>query len=220
MLKHSVGPTIGALARRRSAWLALVGLVGVLALPAGASADSGFRYFGRAYNVKATVLGSIHVSIGTDTGEISTTSDTPNTTSLNAGSLTSPFGFGSVFNSSVKTGNGQTESDASIAKLTLTLPGLPIIKGSVLKAESQTQCVGGAPFSGGSSIGTLSIGTRSYSLAAPPNTTINLSPVAKIVINQQYPVDDGLVVNAVAVYSPLATAVVDSAKSGVEFCGV
>src|SRR5258708_36752878 len=121
-----------AVARRA----ALIGLLASVGLPAAASANPTNITTGRAFDFGAKVGAlSTLLTIGPDTGVISTNQNTSR--SQNAGGLSSPLGSGSLLNVSVVT--SQTEggvAKANIAKMTLTVPGLPVITGSLISAGS------------------------------------------------------------------------------------
>ena len=87
---------------------------------------------------------------------------------------------------------------ASVANVTLALPGLPVIALRTVSAAAGTGCGGS---NGTTEIGFLKIGTKTVinNLIHPaPNTIINLLGV-KILLNEQINTPGGLIVNGVVI---------------------
>jgi hypothetical protein len=85
---------------------------------------------------------------------------------------------------------------ASVANVTLALPGLPVIALRTVSAAAGTGCGGS---NGNTEIGFLKIGTKTVisNLIKPaPNTVINLLGV-KLILNEQINSPQGLIVNGV-----------------------
>ncbi len=198
----------------------LGGVLASLAVPAAASANPTNVMSGRAYDVGAkSSLLSTMVTAGPDTGQIST--NQPSALSLHAGSLSTSYGSGSLLDSSFTT-TSTTEraaAAADVASLSLTIPGLPAISGSLISAKSTTSCRNHRTSSGSSALGTLTVNGTTYDVAAPPNTVIPLGVLGSITLNEQTPIQNGLTVNAVHVRTVLGTeVVVASASSAVSNC--
>jgi hypothetical protein len=205
----------GAVRVRRVAVLGAT--LGALALPAVASANPTNVETGRAFDITTSVLG-VHLTVGPDTGLIST----PNSsnTSLSAGSASSPLISGSLLDASVKTtAKESSESKATIAQANITLPGLPAISGKLLTAESTASCRAHGTVLGSSLGGSLTVNGTTYPIASAPNTKIPLG-IGTIIINEQVKSGNTLKVNAIHVEVPLLgiDVVVASAFSGVSNC--
>jgi hypothetical protein len=195
----------------------LGGVISALAMPAVASANATNIESGRAYDLNVSALG-INLQAGPDTGLISTVQST--TTTVNAGSLSSPFGSGSLLSATVITSKTEgASSEASIAKAHLTLPGLPVIDGKLLVSKSAATCRNHGTVLGSSVGGSLTVNGTTYPIASPPNTVIPLG-LGTITINEQIKKGNSLQVNAIHVKAPLlgVDAVVASAFSGVSNC--
>jgi hypothetical protein len=85
---------------------------------------------------------------------------------------------------------------ASVANVTLALPGLPVIALRSVSAASGTGCGGS---NGNTEIGFLKIGTKTVisNLVKPaPNTVINLLGI-KLILNEQINSPNGLITNGV-----------------------
>jgi hypothetical protein len=205
---------------RRVRRAALVGAaLTAFAIPATASASITYTMSGRAYDLVAKLRG-ITVVAGPDTGQISTTQSS--TTSLNAGSLTTPYGGGSLLNAKVVTfaPRESSTSTASLATAALTLPGLPVITGKLITAESTSSNRFGHAIFGSSVAGSLTVNGTTYQIAAPPNTVIPLGPLGSITLNEQKLTHCGLTVNAVHVSDllGLTDVVIAHASSSVTPC--
>lgn len=206
--------------RPRSTSAALIGVVALLALPAVASANSSNFESGRAYDVgiKSDLLSTL-ASVGPDTGFISTnqTSSTSQCAASVFTSLVNARVLCASFHSDAATETATSE--ASVAQVGVTLPGAPAISATLVDAKSTTSCRAGGTSSAGSSVGTLKVGTSTYNLAAPPNTVIPLGPLGSITINEQKPIKNGLMVNAIDIRTIAGTQIIiASASSAVSNC--
>ncbi|MDQ6605392.1 MAG: coiled-coil domain-containing protein 60 [Actinomycetota bacterium] len=192
-------------------------VVSALAVPAVASANATNIETGRAFDITTSVLGA-KLTIGPDTGLISTPNSS--STSLNAGSASSPLISGSLLSASVKTtANESAQSKATIAQTTITLPAFPVITGKLITAESSASCRAHGTVLGSSMVGSLTVNGTTYPIASPPNTKIPFG-LGTIIINEQIKSGNTLKVNAVHVEVPLLgiDVVVASAFSGVANC--
>jgi hypothetical protein len=196
----------------------LGGVLASLAVPAAASANPTNFASGRAYDVavKSSLLSTM-LTAGPDTGQIST--NQTSALSLHAGSLSTSYGSGSLLDASFTTSTERATAAADVASLSLAIPGLPAISGSLISAKSTTSCRNHGTSSGSSALGTLTVNGTTYDVAAPPNTVIPLGALGSITLNEQTPIQNGLTVNAVHVRTVLGTeVVVSSASSAVSNC--
>jgi hypothetical protein len=114
---------------------------------------------------------------------------------------------------------GTSTATASVADVSIGLPGLPVISISGLKAVSHSDCSS----TSGSTTLTLTIGGVPVTTSLAPNSVIDLG-AAKLILNEQKPVpgaDSGLTVNAVhLVVSGLVSGdvVIGSATSDMHNC--
>lgn len=199
-------------------------------------------YLGQAYGVTATIkaLGVINQLLVpvNDTGRV-TTSDPANVSS-NIITITGTPLVANALTGTVNIGGGHAVATETIANETLTLGIVPVITASQLVAKSDTTC-GATPGTtvsvGGATIAYLKIGSTLVvgplgsgaiipAGSVPANTTVNLL-AAKVVLNEQLPIDEGGVivgqtVNAVHIYTtsllnPLAAVdvIISHAISGV-----
>lgn len=171
-------------------------------LPSSASATLLLQFLtGRAFGLSANInlaLLNLTVPATPDTGQIRT---------ANASSTTTPctahLGALAVINADVLCAKvtttlapGTSTATASVSDVTIGIPGLPVIAATAVKATSTTTC---SASSGTTAITKLTIGGVPVNLNVPPNTTIDVAGLAKLVINEQLPVagaDKGLTVNA------------------------
>jgi hypothetical protein len=193
-------------------------------------------YTGRAYDasVSAALLGVVSQLVGpvNDTGAVSTTATTNKTTSVVP--ITGSPITASVLNTTQTTGNGSSFFAAQVGEESVSGLSLPSVASSQVTTTSKTTC--NASTGKTSSVGTTDIvylkigGTvivGAGGLYAPdttftPNFTINLG-LAKVVINEQIPITNGLAVNAVDVTAGIPNllttqVIVAHAESDIEGC--
>ena len=198
--------------------LAVLGAaLSALAVPAAASANAGNIESGRAYDISTSVLG-INAKVGPDTGLIS--ANTTSHTSLSAVSASSTLVSANALNAEVDTFMTESAtSKASVALANLTIPGLPAINGKVITANSSATCRAHGTVLGSSVGGTVTVNGKTYPIASPPNTVINLG-LGTITLNEQIKSGNALTVNAIHVKVPLlkTDVVVASAFAGVSNC--
>ncbi|WP_199566906.1 choice-of-anchor P family protein [Streptomyces triticagri] len=156
---------------------------------------------GRAYALSAEVpLPVLPVGIDPtpDTGEVRTAGEetvAPECTQeVSAVVITAAVLCSEV---AAKTGPSSVTASAELTDAHIGVPGLPVIEGSGLTAESTSSCTG----SEGSTSLTLTIAGSPVTVPDTPNHTIDLG-LAKIVTNEQTETEDGLEVTALHLTSP------------------
>lgn len=211
------------------------GTVGVTAVfagdafyqPASASATVKLQFLtGRAFGLSANVnllLLNLSVPPTPDTGQVRTATASSTTTPC-----TAHLGALAVISADVLCANvtttlapGTSTGTASVADVTIGVPGLPVITATAVQATSTTTC---AATSGATTITNLTIGGVPVNVNVGPNTTINVAGLAQLVINEQVPVpgaDKGLTVNALHLtgLGGAVDVVVASATSDAHNCG-
>lgn len=208
---------------RNSIKLALIAFATAL-LGLAAVADP-TQYSGQATVVRANVLGIETVLV--NAGPLPSEGGAAEDSLLDAavpGLLTAQV----LHASTVGQGN-RSESEASVANLTLTAGGNTIQAG-FLMARARAECQGGnASVSGSSEIANLSVNGQPITVSGEPNQTVDL-PNVRIVINEQQVFVDGnfgdITVNAlhVTVFNPLggpplADVIISSAHADVMCAG-
>lgn len=204
-------------------------LVASTSNPAGTISSNGVQVIwlsplmtGRAYGLSASVnvivLG-VTIPPTPDTGHISTTSTT--TTSPPCVATVTGIVSATVLCASNHTDAAalSSTSTASLATVTVGIPGIPVIKVVAAKSTSTTTCAGS---SGGTTIVSLTVGGVGVNVNnLMPNTGVNIGLVG-LVLNEQKPVPGGLTVNAVHItVSALlvnADIVIASATSDIHNC--
>jgi len=198
-------------------------------------------YTGDAYNLRAsaTLLGSVVLSPLTinEIGPVSTMSAVSPSNTIVSESLPALGLNGAQVVSSVTTGSNVSTATTSVNGLTvLGLPlGAPGITNGLIQDSSKTTCNASTntlSTAGATNIASLTIGTTVVvgpggsipSGPIPKNTTIPLPGIGSVILNEQVPITDGLVVNAIDVkLTPLAglgavNVVIGHAESDVEGC--
>ncbi|MCT9083739.1 choice-of-anchor P family protein [Streptomyces fulvoviolaceus] len=169
--------------------------------PSEAPATLDLRYVtGRAYGLSAEVplpLIPIGIDPTPDTGAVRTadagTTDAGCAEQIEAIVLSAGPLCADVV---TKTGPNSSTATATVADARIGLTGLPVVEVTGLTAESSSTCSA----SKGSVGLTLSIGGTPVEIPDTPNHSIDLGAGAKLVVNEQIPVegaDQGLTVNAV-----------------------
>jgi hypothetical protein len=195
-------------------------------------------YTGRAYDVfaRAGLLGLIKETVGpvNDTGSFSQTTSASGSNTVVP--ITGTPLTANVLNVAYAFGAGSSSFTAQVGNETLSLTGVPTVVSNQITANSKTTCTAGTRHSTGStSIAFLQIGTTVVvgpagsgalipSGPIPANTVLlNVPGVAKVVLNEQTPITDGLSVNAIDVtvgVAPLVSAqvIVSHAESDLHGC--
>ncbi|MGW5126565.1 choice-of-anchor P family protein [Streptomyces sp. NPDC004069] len=149
---------------------------------------------GRAFGLSADVLAPLPLSIAPtpDTGRVRTagaeSKAPPCTRNINVLVLTAQAPCAEV---TTTVGPNTASATATLAKATIGLPGLPVVKVSGATATSTSNCTARK----GSTRLDLSIAGIPVTVPDTPNHTIDLGG-AKIIINEQTETADGLTVNA------------------------
>ncbi|MGW6904606.1 choice-of-anchor P family protein [Streptomyces sp. NPDC054940] len=192
--------------------------------PSEATATLDLRYVtGRAYGLSAQIplpLIPIGIDPTPDTGTVRTAgaeSKAPQCAErieavvLSAGPLCTEV--------VTKTGPNSSTATSTVAEARIGLTGLPVVEVSGLTAESSSTC---SATKGGVGL-ELSIGGTPVNVPDTPNHEIDLGAGAKLVVNEQTPVDGadkGLTVNAVHLTAlGGADVVIGSSTSGAFNCG-
>ncbi|MFD8453369.1 MULTISPECIES: choice-of-anchor P family protein [Streptomyces] len=114
-----------------------------------------------------------------------------------------------------KVGPSSSTSQATVAKATLGLPGLPVIEASGITATSTSTCEA----SSGTTDLKLTVAGVPVALPDAPDYAIDLGAGAKIVVNEQTETADGLTVNALHITAlGGADVVVASSTSSAHNC--
>ena len=188
-------------------------LTAVLADVSASSASHATSYSGRATVLQATVLGFSPVVLA-DAGSLPPSGGAQEASLLNAsvpGLLTAEV----LHASTVGKGNA-SRSEASVAEVSLTVPGAAVSAG-LLQARAAAVCGdGGATASGNSEITALSVNGQTITITGAPNQTVPL-PVGEIIINEQTSAGPGdITVNALHVIVPgVADVIVSSAHADI-----
>ena len=164
---------------------------------------------GQARAVQASVVQLLGINTTTlaDTGMLSGANDAREASqSSHAGSLVS----GDTLHASTITWSDQVASEASIAALTVNVPGVAIAADFVM---ARAQSITGAPGANNAEIDGLSINGIPVAVTGQPNQTVSI-PGGWLVINEQQTSADSAVVNALhVVVSGVADVVVASATA-------
>lgn len=191
--------------------------------PSEATATLGLQYVtGRAYGLSAQVplpLLPVGIDPTPDTGTVRTAgaetkapecAENIQAIVLSAGTLCAEV--------ETLTGPSGSTATATVADARIGLAGLPVVEVSGVTAESSSTCSS----SKGSVSLELSIGGTPVSVPDTPNYEIDLGAGAKLVVNEQTPVDDadkGLTVNALHLTAlGGADVVIGSSTSGAFNC--
>jgi hypothetical protein len=164
--------------------LVLIGLVGWPA-PTGAQID-----------LSGTVTGTLGSGITTVLGGTGPLAGTPG--ALDASALTGQIPgvvSGGVLHATTIGYLGQVDSEASIADLTVDVPGITLEADFVI---AHATAVLGAAGTGSAAINNLLINGVLVAVTGTPNQTVAL-PVGRVVINEQTSSPTGIVVNALHV---------------------
>jgi hypothetical protein len=173
-------------------------------------------FSGRATVVQANVLGLLPVTLS-DTGNLDSTGGAKDASLLDvtlAGLVT-----GEVMHATAVGQGNSSRSEASVAKLNLTVAG-NIITADFLMARAGTACGDGvATVDGSSEIAGLAVNGLSIFVTGSPNQTLSLPGGVTMIINEQVGSAQGssgnIQVNALHVTVPLVTdVVVSSAVAG------
>src|SRR5260370_27481132 len=159
---------------------------------------------GRGIGLEVAGLG-----ITGDTGPVSTVSSTRKTAffaGLDAGLVQATLINGTVITDACA---GLSTGDASVADVTLRLPGAPVIVARAVQSQSQTTCQGST---GTMNVASIKVGTAPASGGGfPPNTIIPLGTGNALILNEQIPLtgfDKGLKVTAIHLHASRLDAVV------------
>jgi len=201
---------------RSTAYARLVpGLIAIalMAIPAPAQAAA-TTYSGQATVVRANVLGTDVVLA--DTGPLPEAGGAQEASLLTAaapGLLSAE-----VLHASTVAGGGQTQSEASVAELDLTVAG-NTVSADFLMSRASARCgPGGASTSASSEIVNLVVNGQAVTVSGDANQTIAL-PVGMIVINEQQSSPGGMTVRALHIVVPgVADVVISEAHAGIH-CG-
>lgn len=218
---------IGALRHPRAAlvgWAGVVlGILGLLAVPGTATAQSQTTFSGQATVVRATVpvVGTVVLA---DTGPLPAEGGAADATLIEAsipGLLSAE-----VLHAAAVAGGNQSHAEASVASLDLTVAGNSI-SADFLMAMARAQCSDGrASVSGSSQIVGLNINGQQIAVGAEANQTVELpGGVGRVIINEQIASVSAngkcadIVVNALHVAVPgIADVVIASAHADI-CCG-
>jgi hypothetical protein len=207
------------------------------------ASPSGITYSGEAFVAYANLLGGTVVLPPTpDTGQlpssggmidkslltISYPAPNPNTPASCPAGTSQLCLLAEVAPAFTEGSGNSAHSTASVAEVQLTLGSPPslTISADVLKANSHVTCTNGSAVpSGSADIANLTINGQSINAAAPANTLIDLSPLAKIYINEQHSSSSGgsgsIAVNALHVIllnGQAADVIISHAESDVSNC--
>jgi hypothetical protein len=192
-----------------SRWPVLGAVVAAATLFAGSSAAQSVKVSGQASAVTAVVMGAV-TSLA-DTGTLTDPSD-PRGAGQTLGSIPNLLGA-EVLNAVTMGWTDQVVSQASLAKVALTLAGVDITAEFVM---SKAYAAPGAVRTGLASIEGLTIAGLPVTPLGIPNETISL-PALSVILNEQVPSAGGIVVNALRVRTVDGTidVVIGSAKAGI-----
>ncbi|MGQ0521754.1 MAG: choice-of-anchor P family protein [Actinomycetota bacterium] len=161
-------------------------------------------FSGRAYVADAhlSVLGK-----GIDVGPISDTGPLPAGGGLLEASLLTvdapPLLEAEVASAATAGAGDQSNSHASVAEVTLTLPTSPsiVVEAAVLRSQAQAKCTADGPTtSGRSQIAALKVNGKGIAVSTGPNEEIDVLGLATITINEQTSTGPGdITVNALHV---------------------
>ena len=190
----------------------------LLAVTGFALAQSQTTFSGQATVVRATapIVGNVVLA---DTGPLAAEGGAANATFLEAtvpGLLSAE-----VLHASAVAGGNESNAEASVASLALTVAGNSI-SADFLQARARAQCGDGrASVSGGSDIAVLTINGQTIAVSGDVNQTVAL-PVGYVVINEQVASADAsgkcatITVNALHVVVPgIADVVIASAHADI-----
>jgi hypothetical protein len=199
----------------RRSWCAALMSVALMTGGLLVQADS-TRFSGQATVVRATVAGLQPIMLA-DTGPLPEEGGAQEATLLEypVAGLPDPLNgalHAQVLHASTVAQGKQSESEASVANLDLSLSG-NAISADFLMARARAECQGGsASVSGSSQIAALTVNGQNVVVSGQPNQTVAVGPVT-VVINEQQAFVDGdfgdITVNAlhVTVRDPLTGAV-------------
>ncbi|MBE8476921.1 M23 family metallopeptidase [Streptomyces justiciae] len=185
-----------------------------------ATAELKLQYVtGRAYGLSATVpvlVLPVVIAPTPDTGEVRTadakTTAPPCTQNISALVLTADALCADV---TTATGPSTTTAKSTLTKVSLGLPGLPVVEATGVTATSKSTCEA----STGATDLKLTIAGTPITVPNVPNYSIDLGPTAKLVVNEQLKTPNGLTVNALHLTAlGGADVVVASSTSGAHNC--
>ncbi|MDT7843849.1 M23 family metallopeptidase [Streptomyces justiciae] len=185
-----------------------------------ATAELKLQYVtGRAYGLSATVpvlVLPVVIAPTPDTGEVRTadakTTAPPCTQNISALVLTADALCADV---TTTTGPSTTTAKSMLTKVSLGLPGLPVVEATGVTATSKSTCEA----STGATDLKLTIAGTPVTVPNVPNYSIDLGPTAKLVVNEQLKTPNGLTVNALHLTAlGGADVVVASSTSGAHNC--
>lgn len=195
--------------------------------PSRAATTVGLQHeTGRAYGLSGklkVLVGAATMPASPDTGAVRTadpsTTGTPCTAAVNVLVLRAAALCANV---TTRTAPGGSTATATVGSVELGLPGLPAIALRDVRTTSVTDCTGST---GAVTVGQLLVGGVAVTATTGPNSTVPIPgvPGAKIVFNEQVPVDGGLTVNGVRIVVPptlgvSADLVLASATSDIHHC--
>ncbi len=183
-------------------------------------------YTGRAYGAGGGLglpLLAVDLAPTPDTGPVRTAGASSTSTPC-LGQVTGPLITASTLCPEVTTslGPGTSHSTSTIDEAVIGLRGMPVIEIQGATATSMSTCGSGGSASGSTQM-TLRIGGKAVAVPTQPNSAIDIAGGARLVVNEQIPVDGadhGLTVNALhlSAAGDLVDVVVASARSGVHHC--
>src|SRR2546422_6204615 len=181
-----------------------------------ASAQSANPSFsGQAVGVKATVLGLPAIDLS-DTGPLPS-SGGANQASLLSASVPGVLSAEVLHASTIGQGD-QSQSEASLANLNLTVGGNSISAGFLMANATAVCSKGGASLTGSSQIVGLVINGQTIVVSAAPNQTVTL-PNGEVVLNEQQTARGSITVNALHVMvKGVADVIVSSAHADISHC--
>ncbi|WP_406863714.1 M23 family metallopeptidase [Streptomyces sp. HUAS MG47] len=174
---------------------------------------------GRAYGLSARVpvlILPLTIAPTPDTGAVRTagaeSKAPPCTQNVNALVLSAEAPCAEVVTT---TGPSRSTATATLARATVGLPGLPVIRVSGVTATSASSCTAKE----GSASLDLSIAGTPVTVPDTPNHTIDLGVGVRLVVNEQTETAEGLTVNAVHLTAPGGVDVtLASSTSGAHHC--
>lgn len=195
--------------------------------PGQAAATVGLQHeTGRAYGLSGklkVLVGAATLPAAPDTGAIRvadpSSTTVPCTATVNVLVLRATALCAQVV---TRTAPGGSTATASVGGVDLGLPGLPAIALREIRSTSSTDCTGST---GTVTVGQLLIGGVAVNVSTVPNSIVPIPgvPGAKLVFNEQTPIDGGLTVHGVHLVVPPtlgvgADLVLASATSDIHHC--
>jgi hypothetical protein len=193
-------------------------LVAVLALQSTAVslANTSPEFSGQATALRATALGTTFKFA--DTGPLPSSGGSQQASLLTAG--VPGVAKAEVLHATTIGQNDSSQSEASVATLTITAGGNTVSADFLMSRASATCGSDGATTSGSSEIVGLTINGQSVKVSGSPNQTITLPAGAgEVIINQQTTSPGSITVNALHVtVTGVADVVVSSAHADISHC--